>query len=116
MVIFQFKHFLADFPFQTQYMLRKYNPDWEWVFPLILHCFVHGMMTLCIMLYFKPQLWWLAILDFILHMIMDKIKASPLLLGRYSNTQRSGYWYALGFDQMVHHLTHIYIVWVMVTQ
>jgi hypothetical protein len=115
MAIFQVKHFVADFPLQFPYMLKKFSPNWDFVVPLSLHCAVHGFFTLLICLVFQPALWWLAVMDFVIHFVMDRIKSGPRFLGRWNDTRQSGFWIALGFDQMVHHLTHIYIVWIMVT-
>jgi hypothetical protein len=115
LVIFQFKHFIADFPLQIPYMLRKFRPGWDFLLPLATHCLVHGFLTLVICLIFAPMLVWLAGVDFIVHFIMDRIKSGPKYLGRFSNSAKSAYWIAFGFDQMVHHLTHIYIVWVIVS-
>lgn len=115
LVIFQLKHFLADFPFQTQYMLKKTLAEWAFVIPLGVHCSIHAAMTFGIMLYFAPHLWWLALCDFAIHFIMDRIKSGPKYLGRFNNPSRTSFWVSLGFDQMVHHLTHIWIIWYMLT-
>lgn len=115
LVIFQIKHFVADFPLQRPYMLRKFSPGWEFVLPLSLHCAVHALFTLAIVLVFAPALWWLSILDFVAHFVMDRIKAGPRYLGRFNDISRTGYWVSFGLDQMVHHLTHFYIVWMIVT-
>ena len=84
----------------------------------------------------------LAILDFIIHFIMDRIKASPKMLGRYQALSKNEmknilsylptlgkdgvkekfgkelnsnvlFWWSLGLDQLVHHLTDILIVYFM---
>lgn len=115
LVVFQIKHFIADFPLQFPYMLRKFSPHWDFVLPLSLHSAVHAFMTLAICLVYSPRLWWLAVVDFVVHFVMDRIKSGPRYLGRYNDIRTTSYWVALGFDQMVHHLTHIYIVWVLVT-
>lgn len=113
--IFQVKHFIADFPLQKEYMLKKFLPGWEFVLPLATHCAVHGAMTLGIVLAIRPQLWWLAVVDFVVHFIMDRLKSGPKYLGRYDDKSQPGFWNALGFDQMVHHLTSLYIVWMLVS-
>ena len=81
---------------------------------------------------------WLALLDAGIHFIMDRVKASPNLLGRwkalsgaemrnilsYEHTIVLGkfkselrgnvlFWWSLGFDQMVHHLTHYSLIYLM---
>ncbi len=116
LVIYQFKHYIADFPLQREYMLRKTLPHWDFVLPLVLHCLVHAVLTLIICFIFAPQLWWLAIFDFVVHFIMDRLKSGPRYLGRYNDLSQAGFWNVLGFDQMVHHLTHIYIIYQIVTQ
>ena len=50
-----------------------------------------------------------ATLDISIHFIMDRIKASPNMLGCF-NPKDKGYWYVLGVDQMVHHMTHYLII------
>jgi hypothetical protein len=115
LIAFQIKHFVADFPLQFPFMLRKHAPGWDFLGPLALHCGVHAFMTLIIVLCVRPALWYLAIFDFVVHFAMDRIKAGPRFLGRYNDNRKTSYWVALGFDQMVHHLTHLYIVWLLIT-
>jgi hypothetical protein len=115
LVIFQLKQFIADFPLQREYMLRKVRPGWDFFLPLAMHSGVHAVFTLIIALAFKPNLWWLAVVDFIVHFIMDRLKSGPKYLGRFHDLNRSSFWNVLGFDQMVHHLTHLYIVWILIT-
>lgn len=115
LIIYQFKHYIADFPLQREYMLKKTLPEWNFVLPLMTHCLVHGVLTLGICLYFNASLWWLAILDFVVHFMMDRFKSGPNYLGRFDDLSKAGFWNVLGFDQMVHHLTHLYIVYVIIT-
>jgi hypothetical protein len=114
LVIFQIKHFVADFPLQREYMLQKVKPGWDFLLPLSLHCGVHAFLTLAICLAYRPALWWLALVDFVVHFIMDRIKSGPRYLGRFNNVQKHSYWITFGFDQMVHHLTSLAIIWVLV--
>lgn len=113
LILFQVKHFVADYPLQTRYMLGKFN-DTGWVLPLTAHCSVHAVMTAVIAIFFVSPLaaLILAILDFSLHFAMDRIKASPKMLGRFTNTDPR-FWWSLGFDQMFHHLTHYMIIYLI---
>src|SRR6185312_14014674 len=89
LVAFQVKHYLGDFPLQTQYMLRlKSAPGWQFAIPLAVHCFVHAAMTLAIVMLVRPSLWWLAGVDFACHFLMDRIKSGPHLLGRYNDVEK----------------------------
>lgn len=127
LVIYQFKHFLADFPLQNGYMLQKGKDGWDFLRPLASHCAVHAGFTFAITLAFTQSLTFallLALLDFSIHFTMDRIKASSRYLGRYkalaasefagaNNVKRrhnTFFWWSLGFDQMVHHLTHYLII------
>ncbi|MGE4132651.1 MAG: DUF3307 domain-containing protein [Bdellovibrionales bacterium] len=114
-IIFHVKHFLADFVFQNVYMLQKSRPGWDFVPPLSIHCGIHAAGTLALVGYFSFSFWWLAILDFVVHFVMDRIKAGPRYFGRFNDMRSKAFWVTFGFDQMVHHLTHLYICWYIVT-
>lgn len=118
-------------------MLGKFKSGNGWILPLAAHCSVHALFTLVICLFFdvKKALIFAAF-DFIIHFIMDRIKASPKLLGQFHALSRMEFifitemrkqgvtdfkqwrichnkifWMSLGFDQMVHHLTHYFIIY-----
>lgn len=165
-VVFQLKHFLCDFPLQNGYMLGKFRDD-GWVKPLAAHCAVHAVGTFLTLMTigYAPAAWLgtlagglggvkvslypgilivccvgLSAFDFACHFVMDRVKASSRLLGRYKSLtpgqyksdlasieynqpHQDGYhsakarlrsnkffWWALGFDQMVHHFTHYAVI------
>jgi hypothetical protein len=115
LVLFQIKHYLADYPLQTDYMLRKFRQD-GWVLPLLCHALIHGGFTLIIASAFAAPMVAisLAVFDTTIHFIMDRIKASPQIFGKYQPDEKP-YWLALGLDQMVHHLTHYAIIFVIIS-
>jgi hypothetical protein len=80
LIVYQIKHFLADYPLQGAYMLKKFMGGWQWVLPLAAHAGVHGLFTLAITLLVNPVLWWLALVDFVAHVVMDRVKASTRML------------------------------------
>ena len=120
---FETKHLFADFFLQGEYMLGKFRRH-GWALPLAAHCGVHAVITLAICLLVRPELFWLAGADFAIHFVMDRVKASPDLLGRYkalsaremaaaTPEERRGnkfFWWSLGFDQYIHQLTSLAIV------
>lgn len=143
LVVYQIKHFLADYPLQGGYMLKKFLPGWDFFLPLVCHAGVHGLFTLGILLVFAPHLWYLCFVDAVIHFFMDRFKAGPKYLGRYkalSGTEfkkvldtylhaeddlardtakrrlKSNvyFWWSLGLDQTVHHLTHYIIIYAVV--
>jgi len=151
LIIYQIKHFLADYPMQTQYMLGKFK-DKDWVVPLAAHSAVHAWFTLLIVWIYTSDLMLamgLSGLDFAVHFSMDRVKASSKLLGRFKAISPETYgklsdiiavfewnrdydnrdqvqgvldramksnkyfWWSLGFDQTVHHITHYVIIFIM---
>jgi len=125
LLIFQFKHFIVDYVVQSYRKdgMDKFN-EIGWFVPLLKHASDHGFFTIVIsvlvlqlsgVLSFKGLgliliLFWF---DTIIHFTMDRIKASPHMLGRFTIEDRR-FWMALGFDQAVHHLTHYTIIFVLV--
>lgn len=150
-VVYQLKHFIVDYLLQTPYMLGKFKPGWDFVLPLTAHALMHGSFTFAIAGCVSHHIgvsFCLAIFDFVVHFTMDRIKASPRLLGRFKPVTADDYrmckalladpptgetgpvfvyravqqlrsntlfWYSLGIDQMVHHLTHYAIIWILIT-
>src|SRR5262249_37291025 len=90
LLVFETKHLFADFFLQGEYMLGKFKRQ-GWQLPLAAHCAVHAAFTLAICLLVRPELFWLAGVDFSVHFVMDRIKASPDLLGRYKNLSAREY-------------------------
>jgi len=161
LVLYQIKHFICDYPLQGSWMLGKFKKFPDFVMPLFAHSLVHGLATYMIVLAYRPSLaLWLGFFDIGMHFLIDRIKASPSLLGRFKPLTPSGYlmakrmsdgmsiasgepmpsdrvdektleaykemgtkdlrsntffWWALGADQMAHHLTHYAIIWAILS-
>tara|TARA_Y100000588_G_scaffold31471_1_gene30779 strand:- start:8073 stop:8489 length:417 start_codon:yes stop_codon:yes gene_type:complete len=126
LLIFQVKHWVCDYPLQTPFMLKKFQRE-DWEFPLFCHAGVHASFTLVIACIFigdhvTPLTSWvgiytmflLAVLDLVVHFIVDRIKAHPDMGGRWK-ADNPKFWWALGGDQALHHLTHYVIIYVLVT-
>lgn len=146
LIAYQLKHFLADYPLQGRFMLGKFLPYPKFIVPLLAHSLVHGLFTFGIALFFKDPSFaaLLGLLDMGIHFLVDRIKASPSMLGRFKPLSAGEYlgveqmasykgenselnlskklaqdklksnvffWWALGADQMAHHLTHYFIIW-----
>jgi hypothetical protein len=125
--LYQLKHFVADYPLQAnRYMLGKFRDDWGFVGPLLAHVAVHGGLTALITVWLVgPWCLALAVLDATIHFGMDRLKAGRRYLGRFKPlTAETGptatprqwrennyFWWAVGFDQMVHHMTHYAIIY-----
>lgn len=118
LVLFSFKHFLADFPFQTVYMLGKGKKGLDWILPLASHCLVHAGMSAIIIAVYNPAYLWLTLVEFLAHFVIDRIKATYRLpAGQWENEMRgkylSQYYFAFGADQLAHQLTYILMIYLM---
>lgn len=128
LLIFEVKHFICDFLLQGHYMTGKFNKS-GWILPLSSHCLVHAIFTYSILTFIGcPLSLILSIFDFTVHFIMDRVKASPDLLGKFKPLYGTDYllcvrmkmtkqlnsnrlfWWSLGFDQLVHQTTSLIIV------
>jgi len=106
MAAFVLKHLLADFLFQTGWMATRKERLHGWFLPLALHAGLHGAITALLFLAVAPSLAWLGLVDTLVHGIIDRTKSH---ITRRSNLtpQKTGFWWLLGADQTLHHLTHI---------
>jgi len=104
--LFQLKHYLFDFLFQTGYQLRNkgtYGHPGG-----ILHSGLHGLGSILPMLILAPPVWLIVLLvigEFLVHYHVDWLK-ERVVKQRGWTVNDFGFWQALGIDQMVHHLTY----------
>ncbi len=107
---FRAKHFSCDFLLQTDWMAAdKGKPGVEGYRALIPHIAIHAIGTLAVVLIFAPALWWLSIIDFIIHGVIDRMK------GVVGHKKKWGidnkiFWWVFGLDQELHNLTHLFYV------
>ncbi len=105
-VIFQFKHLFADFILQTPWMAAGKEKPRHWLAPLAAHAGVHGVLTTAILGVTAPAITGLGIADFAVHFAIDRAKG---LLSREfdADTTKTSFWWLIGIDQTLHHLTHL---------
>ncbi len=112
MVAFQIKHFICDYPLQNAYMLQKGSLN-GWVKPLVAHSAVHSLGTILVVSFYSLKLGLiLGLIDLVLHFIVDRIKASPKIGGKY-NPSQPYFWWALGLDQMAHHIINCIFIFII---
>jgi len=115
LVVFQIKHLIADYYLQFPAMYEnKGKPLYvDWFMPLFAHAYVHGVMTMSILIVvfsyhinfsMFPVL--AAFIDICSHMAIDRWKAT-----QPEGPNTSKFWYNLGIDQMLHHLVGIVIIY-----
>ena len=113
---FRAKQVICDFFLQTSWMANVKGAPFNMggAKALGMHAGIHAAFTFILVFIFAPQLWWLGAVDFVVHALIDKIKAA-ITQGRGWNYKDGPYWWAFGLDQEAHNLTHlIYIIAIVV--
>ena len=117
LIVFQLKHFIADYPLQFPYMYENKGKPTGWLRPLSDHAIVHAQFTIMILvtvsLFAKPMdimlIISLGLFDYASHFAIDRWKAT-----RGVGPDTHAFWIHLGIDQMQHHLIGILIIyWVV---
>ncbi len=108
---FRAKQFICDFILQTDWMaLNKGKPGREGYEALLMHAGTHAAGSLLIALVFAPAMWWLCILDLIVHSLVDRVKGVITYRAGWTYQDRM-FWWSFGLDQEAHNFTHVaYII------
>ncbi len=112
--ILQVKHFICDYPLQTLYQLKnkgRYGHPGG-----IIHSGIHALVTMTIFIVVTPTfLLGVAIVagEFLVHYHVDWAKDNFIRKMGYTATDRE-FWWAIGADQLAHHLTYVVIAGVLV--
>jgi hypothetical protein len=104
MIVLAIKHVIADFVLQTTWMATGKDAKTGWAMPLLVHCAIHGALTTATLLLLAPRLWFLGLVDFVLHLIIDRLKG--FCVSTFNVTmEHQWFWWLIGIDQALHHLT-----------
>jgi Protein of unknown function (DUF3307) len=104
MLVLTFKHIIADFVLQNSWMALGKDQKIGWALPLLAHCLVHLAVALALILAIAPRFWFLAVIDFVIHIVVDRAKG--LVASRFDVTvEHPWFWTLIGVDQALHHLT-----------
>jgi Protein of unknown function (DUF3307) len=106
MLLLTAKHIVADFVLQNSWMAIGKDQKTGWALPLLAHCLVHLAVALTLILMIAPRFWFVAIIDFVIHIAVDRAKG--LCASRFGVTLESAhpwFWTLIGVDQALHHLT-----------
>ena len=113
MLVLAVKHVVADFFLQTNWMALGKDQRTGWFTPLLAHCAVHGVIATGLILAVQPRLWFLGLVDFAIHFIIDRSKG--LCVNTFKVTQQSPwFWWLIGIDQALHHLTNFALALILV--
>jgi E3 ubiquitin-protein ligase DOA10 len=104
MLLLTVKHIIADFVLQNSWMAIGKDQRTGWALPLLAHCLVHLAVAMTLILIIAPKFWFVAIIDFIIHIAVDRAKG--LCSSRLGVThEHPWFWTLIGVDQALHHLT-----------
>jgi hypothetical protein len=107
------KHVIADYVLQSSWMARGKQRTRGWLAPLAAHAGCHGILTTAIALSAAPRLWWLGVVDFLAHSTIDRCKSAAAAAYRWTPEHRL-FWWSIGIDQSLHHLTGFFIAIMLV--
>ena len=114
LVILQIKHFVCDYPLQNSYQLLNKG---TYMHPGgLLHAGLHALFTVPAFLVIAPTLaLGLGILagEFVVHYHIDWEKEQVIRRTGWTPAQ-THFWWAIGFDQLLHQLTYIVILALLV--
>ena len=106
MLVLTVKHIIADFALQNSWMAIGKDQKTGWALPLLAHCLVHLATSLALILVIAPRFWFVAFIDFAIHIVVDRAKG--ICASTFDVTLESGhpwFWTLIGVDQALHHLT-----------
>jgi hypothetical protein len=104
MLLLTIKHVVGDFYLQNKWMAAGKDAKTGWALPLLAHCAVHLVLTTGLMLIVAPRFWFIGPIDFVIHLAIDRTKG--FLVATYNVTnQDRWFWWLIGTDQALHHLT-----------
>jgi hypothetical protein len=103
------KHFLVDFPLQTQY---QWSNKGTYAHPGgVLHATLHGIGTyLCFAWYAPIAAVYLALADTVIHYHIDWAKMKLNRWFGWAPDTHEQFWWLLGLDQYLHAVTYVIFV------
>lgn len=115
LVLFQLKHFIVDFPLQTEY---QYKNKGTYGHPGgIIHAYNHSILTALIIACVTQNLYLTitaSLFDFITHYHIDYFKVRITKYFGWTPVNSEYWFWLLGFDQFLHQVVYIVIVFSIV--
>jgi hypothetical protein len=114
LVILQIKHFVCDYTLQDSYQLLNKG---TYMHPGgVLHAGLHALFTMAAFLVVLPTLTLglgIVVGEFLVHYHIDWTKEQVIRYAGWTPAQTQ-FWWAIGFDQLLHQLTYIAIAALLV--
>ncbi len=105
MLVLTVKHVIADFVLQNSWMAMGKDARTGWALPLLAHCAIHGALATAIFALLAPRFWYLGLVDFAIHITIDRIKGYVGNRLDLRLDKSEWFWTLIGVDQALHHLT-----------
>jgi Na+/H+ antiporter NhaA len=107
------KHFVLDFYYQPPYMWQNKGTFGHW--GGIAHSGIHAVVTYVILSFFidAPDAAILAAFEFVVHYLTDWAKMNINRIKGRTATTHNEFWQLTGFDQLVHQLTYVAILYMV---
>src|SRR5204862_4212352 len=74
MLVQTITHIIADFVLQSSWMAIGKDQKTGWALTLLAHCLVHLAVAMALILVVAPRFWFVAFIDFAIHITVDRIK------------------------------------------
>ena len=119
LLAFQIKHFIFDFLYQPPYQYKNKgtlgHPGG------LVHALQHAIPTAIILTCWDAQFGlphyhiipYLALAEFVIHYFVDWGKMNLNAKLGWGPLTTDNFWRLLGFDQLLHQLTYVWIIWCM---
>jgi hypothetical protein len=115
LLLLTMKHFIVDFPLQV--WSYQYANKGTYGHPGgLLHSGLHGIGTMVVLMFFVPApvAVYFGLIDAGVHYHIDWAKMNLNKRFGWGPTTHNEFWILLGFDQLLHSLTYLAIVWFVV--
>lgn len=104
MLLLTTKHVVADFFLQNTWMAVGKDLKRGWALPLLAHSLVHLAVAMVLILLVAPRFWFVALIDFAIHIAVDRAKG--FCVSTFAvKPEHQWFWWLIGIDQALHHLT-----------
>jgi uncharacterized protein DUF3307 len=108
MLVLTVKHVVADFFLQNSWVRLGSDQKTGWTPSLLVHCAVHGGLTMALALIIAPRFWFVGLVDFAIHVCVDR--ARGLCVSTFDiKPGHQWFWWLIGIDQALHHLTGFFL-------
>ena len=113
LLLIQIKHLVIDWMWQPEYEWK--NKGTYGHLGGLRHAAKNAVGTAFVFCFFVPHLAWLVLLiDFLAHYHIDWAKMNINRIKGWGPTTHPQFWWLTGFDQFLHQITYLFLIWIVV--